>query len=90
MDNIGELSYILPEKHGWLLVFSKELCERLLSMPRFRFILEVSGNQIVDYGIYKASELRGQAMSGLEFSHLTDKVCFIFVLKMVTSFMWFF
>ncbi|KIM49639.1 hypothetical protein M413DRAFT_113232 [Hebeloma cylindrosporum] len=73
IDNIGELSYILPEKHGWLLVFSKELCERLLSTPRFRFVLEISGDEIVDYGIYKASKLRGQALSGLEFSHLTDK-----------------
>lgn len=59
-------------------------------MPRFRFVLEVSGDQIVDYGIYKASELRGQAMSGLEFSHLTDKVCPLLVLKMNLLMMWFF
>ena len=59
-------------------------------MPRFRFVLGISGNQIEDYGIYKASELRGQAMSGLEFTHLTDKVRSLLVLKMNSSLMWFF
>lgn len=70
--------------------FEAELRERLLSMPRFRFVLEIFEDQIVDYGIYKASELRGQAMSGLEFSHLTDKVCSLLVLKKNSSLMWFF
>lgn len=91
MDSIWELFYTLPEKRGWLLVFSKEPYQRFLSKPRFRFVLKVSGNQIdsEDYGIYKASELRGQAMSGLKFSHLTEKVRSLLV-KMNSSLMWFF
>ncbi|KAF8968262.1 hypothetical protein BDZ97DRAFT_1916106 [Flammula alnicola] len=74
LTDLFEMSYLLPGRHGWLLVASEVHLKFYLSTPCFEIVVENLEDNKLYYGVYKASRLPGQAMSGLEFSHLSQNI----------------
>jgi len=78
-DDLREVSYMIPGQHSWILLYSPDVIEKLLSLESFGIVVESAGSDhgAVNYGRYSAFKLGGQSMSGVEFSHLSEKVSFL-------------